>query len=171
MAGESLKTKPDRVTLTNVETGDFISAQFNPEEIKEKLVVNYKNLEILGLSHQPKQYQNTSNLGLSFELGFDTMSLDGGGDTARRSRLWLHSVCYPMRGAQDTIGGAPPRVLFSWPNLFSLTTVVIGLDFTHKRFATSMKNIIFSCTVQIDEARTTRLTCEDVLSMGTLRSA
>ncbi|HTJ80540.1 MAG TPA: hypothetical protein VL400_02420, partial [Polyangiaceae bacterium] len=98
------------MTISNVDTGESVSAQFNPEEVSEKLTVNYKDLEIMGFSHKPQQYQNTSNLALSFTLGFDALSVDGG--SVQRTRLFLHSLCYSRRGAsEDVVGGGPPKVV------------------------------------------------------------
>jgi hypothetical protein len=169
MAGEGLTNRPPRVTIANVDTGRTVDAQFNPDEVKEKLGVNYNALEIMGLSHKPMQYKNTSNLQLTFELGFNALATDG--DRVFDTRKFLHSLCYAKRGAGDVIGGGPPKVLFSWPNLYSLTCVITNLDFTHKRFNQAMRNVVFTCAVTIEEARTTRLTSEDVLSYGTLRSS
>jgi hypothetical protein len=179
MAGESLQKSPPRMTITNVDTADFITAQFNPDELREKLVVNYRELEIMGLSHKPPQYVNTSNLALTFELGFDAKSVrqvdnnkgfTGTIESVAYARLFLMSLCLPKRGATNVNGGGPPRLLFSWPNMFSLTCIVKQLDFTHRSFSINLRSSFFVCAVQIDEIRDTRLTSEDVLSSGTLRS-
>lgn len=182
MPGDST---PDRMTLTNVQTGDAMTAQFNPDEVKEKLVVNYKDLEILGLSHRPKQYQNTSNLALSYELGFDGLSTRGieisGVSFSKtfqsqvtainQARAFLMSLCYAPKGAQTVVGGGPPQVLFTWPNLYSLVCVITGLDFTHKRFARKLPSVLFTVCVTIEEIRTVRLFSEDLLANATIRSS
>lgn len=184
MAGEGLTIAPLRMTLTNVNTGESMTAQYNPEEIREKLVVNYNDLEIMGLSHKPKQYKNTSNLSIQFELGFDALSTSRsvGFDDAQnsdagnfvqpvlRARPWLMSLCYSPKGAQDVVGGGPPDVIFSWPNMFSIVSRITELSFTHKRFDSKMQNVLFTCAISIDEARTVRLYSEDVLDKGTIRS-
>lgn len=169
MAGESLQMRPSRVSIASVDTGQSVDAQFNPDEIEEKLGVNWKELDILGMSHKPLQYLNTDNLVLTFELGFNAMTTDG--QQVFSTRLFLESLCYTKRGAADVIGGAPTKVLFSWPNLFSLTCVVVSLTFKHKRFNNSMQSTAFTCAVTIKEIRTTRLFAEDVLASGTLRSS
>ena len=169
MAGESLEQRPSRVSIASVDTGRSVDAQFNPDEIEEKLGVNWKELEIMGMSHKPLQYQNTENLQLTFEMGFNAMATDG--DQVFSTRLFLESLCYTKRGAADVIGGAPSKVLFSWPNLFSLTCVIVSLTFKHKRFRQSMQPSAFTAAITIKEIRSTRLFAEDVLSSGTLRSS
>lgn len=169
MPGESLETRPARVTIASVDTGQSVDAQYNPDEVSEKIGVNYKELDIMGMSHKPLQYLSTDNLVVTFELGFDVMTRDG--DKAFLTRNFLQSLCYSKRGAQDVIGGGPTKVLFSWPNLFSLTCVVIGLDFKHKRFFNSMQSTMFTCGVTLKELRIARLYAEDVLANGTLRSS
>jgi hypothetical protein len=169
MAGESLETRPSRVTLASVDTGRSVDAQYNPDEVTEKLGVNWKELEIMGMSHKPLQYLNTDNLQVTFELGFNAMATDG--DQVFSTRLFLQSLTVPKRGAADVIGGAPSKIVLSWPNLFSLTCVIASLEFKHKRFRQSMQPSAFTCAVTLKEIRTTRLTAEDILSSGTLRSS
>lgn len=165
---EDMAKRPPRVTFSNVETAQDCTAQFNPDEVKERIKVNYKDLEVLGHSHKPRQYLNTDNWSGSFTLGFDALSQYEG--SVHRSRLFLMSLCYPRRGAASVLDGAPPRVLFSWPNLLSLTCVIDELDFTHKRFSSTMRNTLWTVDVKITEVRDVRLHSEDVLAFGTLRS-
>lgn len=172
MGAESFARRPPRVTFTNVETGKDCTAQFNPEEVKEKVKANYKGLDVLGMSHKPLQYINTENYVATFTLGFDALSVYEGtsGNNAYSARLFLMSLCYPRRAAQGVPDGAPPRVLFSWPNLLSLTCVVTDLDFTHKRFNSALQSVWWTVDVRIEETRLVRLHSEDVLAYGTLRS-
>ena len=170
MGVESLSTRPPRVVISNAETAEDLSAQYNPEEIKEKIKVNYKELEVLGLSHKPLQYQNTDNYQATFTLGFDALSQYAGSSDTARARRFLMSLCYPRKSAQDVPSGAPPRVLFSWPQLISLTCVIDTLDFSHKRFNNQMKSVLWTVDVTIKETRLVRLYSEDVLVFGTLRS-
>ncbi len=170
--------RPARVTITNVESANAISAQYNPDEIGEKLGVAWNALEMQGLSHQPKQYKYTKNLELDFELGFDALStapIDvlpiAKSDNTDYARRFLHSLCYPRRGAGSVAAGQPPRVLFTWPTLFSLTCGIDSLDFKHKRFTWTMKDVLWTVRVTVSEWRVTRLYSEDVLEHGTIRSA
>src|SRR5262245_59505929 len=142
MAGE-FSQRPARVTITNVDTGASVDAQMNPKELKEKLEVVYNDLEILGMSTQPQQFQYTKNLELTFDLEFSVFYTDG--DRVLETRSFLHSLCYPRAGATDVIGGGPPSVLFSWPNLYALMCKIRKLDGHYTQFAVDMRPQRFSC--------------------------
>ena len=169
---------PNRMEIANLRTGEVVSAQFNPEELKETLQVNYERLEILGMSHQPLQYKNTGNLQIAFDLGFDALSsrnveLSGtavGGGDPHLMRRYLLSLCYPPRGPQDVLGGGPPTLLFMWPHIWTVHCKMTKLDITHKRFALSGIPTLFVATVTIEQISESRIFAEDVLSDGTLRS-
>jgi hypothetical protein len=170
---------PQRMSIVNLSTGFGITAQFNPEELKEKLAVAFNRLGILGMSHQPMQYQYTENLKVSFDLGFDVMSTrdiqaQGGAnpaDAVHGARRFLMSLCYPSKQAQDITGGGPPRALFIWPQLFSIECQITALSGSHKRFNLNGLSTLFSMSVEIEEVRVVRIFSEDVFNVGTIRSS
>ena len=168
MAEDNYIVRPPRVTLTNLEDGDFITAQFNPAEVRERLSVNFNDLAIMGLSHKPQQYTGTDNLQVSFELGLDAMSVDGSVDTLERCRRFLYSLCYSRRGSQDVIGGGVPRVAFTWPNLYDLICTIRNVEIVMTRFNSQMQPLLAVATVQIAEALDHRIYGEDVLQNGTI---
>lgn len=160
--------RPPRMTITRLDTGASVSAQFNPDEVQEELTVNYAELPVVGLSHRPMQYVGTSNLLLNYDLGFDVLSIEGG--SAIAARTFLHSVCYASKQAQGITDGGTPELLFSWPNLYSLVCRMQKLSITFKRFNITGLPTLFVASVSLSEARVTRLYSEDVLNYGTLRS-
>jgi len=170
MGLEVVSRRPARMSIANVATGESIEAQLNPSELEEALEVAYNRLTIPGLSHQPLQFTNTGNLKLTFELMFE--ALEPAADLPRLllARRFLQSLCYPPRGAQDVRSGGPPRALFIWPNLASLTCVITGLTFKHQRFNLEGTPVQFSAKVTLEEIRDVRLTSEDVYLDGTERS-
>jgi hypothetical protein len=161
---------PARMSIANVSTGDSIEAQFNPTEFEEVIEVNWARQTVPGLSHQPLQFVNTGNTKFTLELNFEaqdaTTSLDG----IHYSRRFLQSLCYPRRGAEDVVGGGPPRALFVWPSVISLTCVVTALSFKYGRFNLNGAPIQFTAKVTLEEIRDVRLLSEDVLADGTQRS-
>lgn len=184
MPGESLQQRPDRMTLANIETGDIITAQFNPDEVKEELQVNYEHLEILGQSFQPLQYKSTSNFQLNYELEFDGVSqrdiaatpllAAAGTDTVgpnaiMGARAFLYHLCYPRKGAQDVTGGGPPRAYMYWPNLYAFSCRIAKISITHKRFVRNMTPVLFTAQVTVEQISDGRIFSEDVLAKGTLR--
>ena len=160
--------RPPRMTITRMDTGATISAQFNPEEVTEEIGVNFAEPAVLGLSHQPLQYLNTSNLLLNFDMGFDVLSIEGG--TALASRRFLHAVCYSSRAAQTVASGGTPDLFFVWPNLYSLVCRLKKLRIVHKRFNLSGLPTLFAASLTLVEVRNVRLYSEDVENYGTMRS-
>lgn len=160
--------RPPRVTLTNLEDGDYITAQFNPAEVRERLSANFVDLAIMGLSHKPQQYTGTENLQLQFDLGLDAMSIDGGTDVLERCRRFLHSLCYSRRGSQDVVGGGVPRVAFTWPNLYDLTCTLRSVEIAMTRFNSEMQPLLAVATITVAEALDHRIYAEDVLQNGTI---
>ncbi len=169
-----------------------IEAQFNPTDFTESLVVNYSRQKVPGLSHEVLQYVNTSNLSFNLELFFDARkavrsSVEGtvtGGaapgapktgpseDEVNRileARRFLHSVAYPRRVPQLVVGGGPPRLLFLWPGIIALTTVLTSLSIALEQFAPSGHPIQFRATVTLEEIRDFRLLTDDVFELGTIR--
>lgn len=163
--------------INTVDPSQTIRAQYNPTEFTEALAVNYARLAPRGLSHEVLQYSNTGNLGFSFELFFNANDADTGGvaNTAAQvsknleTRKLLHSWCYPRRTARGLSGVGPPRILFVWPSVVTLTTVITSLEINHTRFAKNMKPIEFRAVVALEEIRDFKILSDEVLSLGTMR--
>ncbi len=167
------------MSLANLNDGVILAPMFNPTELEEELRVNYNDLDVLGMSHKPSQYKNTENHGFKFTLRFDGLSLreaPGGlgipmqGVNINNARRYLLSLCYAPRGASDILGGAPPRVLFFWPNLIILQATIRTLRFRHSHFSsTEARTARYDVDVELKEIRDVRLVSEDVFSNGTIR--
>lgn len=170
MGLEIISRRPTRMSIANTATGDSIEAQFNPSDFEEALEVNWARLTVPGLSHQPMQFINTGNVKFNLELNFDAAGDTTGIEQFKLARRFLQSLCYPRRGAQDVIGGGPPRALFVWPNVVSLTSVLTGLSFKYGRFNIEGTPIQYTAKVALEEIRDVRLLSEDVLSDGSQRS-
>src|SRR5262249_19434655 len=125
---------PARMSIANVSTGDSVEAQFNPADFEEALEVNWARQTVPGLSHQPLQFVNTGNVKFTLELTVDAREPAADLDQLLRGRRFLQSLCYPRRGAADVAGGGPPRALFVWPTIVSLTCVITSLTFKYSRF-------------------------------------
>lgn len=166
-AGSDAEQRPARMTITNVETAELIEAQFNPDELKEKLEAGYNEAEVGGHSHKPMQYKGTSNLAISFRLSLDGLSVIDNRDGAKldNDRRFLHSLFYPMRG-----GGGTPRVLLVWPHLYSITCRVQTLEGEFTRFAKDGHPTLYSANLTIKEALVRKIFSEDVRIAGTIRS-
>lgn len=174
MSDIAQKYKPARMSLTNLATATGIEAQFNPTELEESLAVNWNRLAVLGLSHKPKQYQQTDNHEFEFELAFRAWDDTGNRlDDIALSRRFLLSLCYSSRASAGSgvSGGAPPRVLFVWPKLVSLTATINKIRIKHSAFNKEGDPIHFAAKIELDEIRDARLYSEDVYLNGTIRSS
>ncbi len=170
MSLDVVSERPARMSIANVATGESVEAQFNPSEFEEALEVNWTRQTVPGLSHQPLQFVNTGNVKFTLELNFEVQDPSTDLDTIHQGRRFLQSLCYPRRGAEDVVGGGPPRGLFVWPNVISLTCVVTALSFKYGRFNLEGTPVQFTAKVTLEEIRDVRLLSEDVLADGSQRS-
>ena len=161
---------PARMSIANVSTGDSIEAQFNPTEFEEAIEVNWARQTVPGLSHQPLQFVHTGNTKFTLELNFEAQDPTTSLDEIHYTSRFHQSQYYPRRGAEDVVGGGPPRALFVWPSVISLTCVVTALSFKYARFNLDGTPIQFTAKVTLEEVRDVRLLSEDVLADGTQRS-
>jgi hypothetical protein len=161
---------PVRMAIANLATGDSIEAQFNPNELEEGLEVNWARQTVPGLSHQPLQFVQTGNTRFTLELSFEAQDPGVTLDDIHHRRRFLQSLCYPRQGAGDVTAGGPPRVLFVWPSIVSLSCVITALSFKYTRFNLNGTPIAFTAKVTLEEIRDVRLLSEDVLASGTQRS-
>jgi hypothetical protein len=170
MSIDAAAQTPARMSIANVSSGDSIEAQFNPTELEEALEVNWARHTVPGLSHQPLQFVNTNNTKFTLELNFEAQDPTADLEQILRARRFLQSLCYPRRGAANVAGGGPPRALFVWPTIVSLTCVITSLTFKYSRFNLAGTPVQFTAKVGLEEIRDVRLLSEDVLANGSQRS-
>lgn len=161
---------PARLHLIDLSTGEDFEALFNPEQVTEEIQVAYSRLVIPGMSHQPLQYSNTGNEGLQFDL-YSVGHTPGERERVEDFRRFLQSLCYPKGDAGTIDDGAPPRVLFVWPRVWTFTCVITHLRFVHSQFTVGGQISRSMASVTIEEIRDIRLTSDDVRRHGTRRSS
>lgn len=157
------------VQIGNMETGRSLSCQYCPTELKETYGAEYGKLTVPGLSHKILQFTSGENPALELELEFNQL-VNPKVSIAEQRRFLMH-LLVPSRAAQGVTTGAPARTLFFWPEMFSMTCRLTKLEMTHTWFAPTGGSAMFKAKVSLEEARITRLTAEDVLNGGTVRSA
>jgi hypothetical protein len=161
----------ERMSISNIVNARTIEAQFNPTEIQEEISVNWNELTVLGQSHRPHQYQSTDNHQFTFTMRFDGTNLGPLSPAiVGASRNFLLAACYSPRGPTNILGAAPPRLLFVWPGLASITTVIHKLKFRHLKMNRRGGPIRFDAEVLLKEIRDVRLHMEDLPIEGTFRS-
>jgi hypothetical protein len=168
---DSMASTPERMTITDLSTAETIEMQYNPEELNESIASAYGRQNPQGLSHTVKQFANTEDLGLDFKLYLTSNGL-GPEDHARMLdvRNFLHSLHYPRGRATTIREGGPPRILFVWPGIYSLTCVAIRTKINHSKFNLGGQPVIMTAEINIEEIRDGFISSEDVRKLGTRRS-
>ena len=162
---------PLRMTIANLVNNESIRPQYNPETFSEEVGANWSKLTINGLSHQHKQFTHTEDLKLNITLPFDATSFgEEGMVELLRIRRFLMSCCYPRAGAGAVRTAGAPRLLFVWPNLVSLTSVMVKCKFDYQRFNILGYPIGFVASCEIEEIRDVIVTMEEVYEYGSQRS-
>lgn len=164
----SLQQRAPQMFIQDLKTLETLTAQFNPANLAETVSPVWNDLVVPGLSHAVKQYSHTKNHAITFELIWDSLAA-GNVIDLDDARKFLLSLCYSKKGAQNVIDGEASRVLFVWPQLFSLTCVIVGLDIKHTAFNIQARPTYMTATIKIEEIRDARLFSEDVRNEGTQR--
>lgn len=172
MPFDAMAQRPDRMSIANLATAESVELQYNPTELEETIGAVYNRQTVLGMSHQILQFSHTENLSISFDLAFDALtnaeSFDA--DDCLNARRFIHALCYPRAGAALVADGAPPRALFVWPHLYTLTCVITKARFRFTRFFGTGKPSAFKCSLSIEEIRDFRVTSEELMADGTQRA-
>lgn len=167
--GESV-APPARMHLVNLATSEDLEVFFNPEQLDEELQVAYSRLTVPGLSHQPLQFSYTGNLGVNIDL-YCAAHTEQDRVLIEDFRRFLFSLCYPNGNAGTIDDGAPPRVLFVWPQLYTWTSVITSLKVRSSAFSQQGRISRYVATIGFEEIRDIRLTSDDVRRHGMRRSA
>lgn len=165
--------QPPSVVFVNLRTGEEREMPFMPTEFTEQIAVAFVRKTVLGMSHEPAQYSNTGNYTLQglefFFRGTPAYDGDDAMEAFQESRKFLMSLCYPSETSASITGGGPPRVLFVWPKMISLTCHLEQLQIKHEKFNIEGVTMLGRATVNLMEIRDVRLTSEDVRAHGTIR--
>ena len=163
--------RPPRITLHNIGSGETVEMPFFPSTLTERIVVSYSRQKVVGMSHTILQYANTENYtlpGLSFFFRATTPEELAANLSARN---FLMSLCVAREGARAVRDGGPPRILFIWPQMISLTTKITNLQLQHTKFNVRGASTIYSAKFDLEEIRDARLTSEQVRTFGTIRDS
>jgi len=160
---------PERMTITDLQSDESITVQFNPKELKRKLGANYAMKEVLGNSHQEHEYLNTVTQDLSFDL-FSLVETQEQLGHSEETMKFLESLLYAPANPDSIASGAPPRVLLLWPNTMSITCRLDELAFTHQRFNRHGYTTQWTARTAWTQALLRRLSKEDVRAQGARRS-
>ncbi len=96
--------------LVDVDTGDYLAFQYNPNDIGDDKSTAYAAIKIPGMSHPRYQYVAGEPRRLSFKLAFFKQSV-------KENVEWLRSLLYPEH-AGTMLRNAPHRVIFMFGDLY-----------------------------------------------------
>ncbi len=137
---------------------------FNPTEFSERLGVGWSRSAIPGLTHEPLAYQQTKNravAGVEFFLDRLFRSDENDENDITTFRSFLRSLTAPPEASRDAFG-APPRVLFVWPNTLTVEAVVAAVEFKYKAFAIDGSLLRYTARVDFEEVVEVRVTSEEL---------
>ncbi len=155
---------PPRMTITRLDDPTIVlEAQYNPEEVKEKVGASWSKQVVPGLSHQVKQFTNTENRRISFTMVFQAipLGLDGTSRIRQVRRFFLSSV-RPRRNVGSIASAGAPRLLFVWPEYMSLTATLESANMNTKRYNAGGPPIELSVEVELEEIRDTAIFADEI---------
>lgn len=162
--------RPPAMSITNLVTGETLSAQFNPEELDEKLEAQYERQKVQGHSHQPLQYSNTTNQTISFTLIFDDIADNREQVAIEEARKFLLSCLYPVLTVESHVQQAPPLLHFFWPGIFSIVAKLTSLDGKHTLFKYNATMRRWEVKITLEEVADAKIYSSRVRTYGTLRT-
>ena len=96
--------------LVDVDTGEYLAFQYNPNDIGDDKSTAYAAIKIPGMSHPRYQYVAGEPRKITFKLSFFMQSV-------KKNVEWLRSLLYPEH-AGTMLKNAPHRVLFMFGDLY-----------------------------------------------------
>lgn len=152
---DALSGSPPKMTLARVDRPDeFLTAQANPPDFTETCGAEWAKQKVPGLSHSVKQFVQTTDTTIDLALHFVAMNRGRVGiDNIVVARQLLKAFCRP-RSLPGNIGaGGAPRLIFLWPNFFSMVCNLENVKFEYKRFIIDGRPVEMTATLKLEELR------------------
>ena len=96
--------------LVDIDTGDYLDFQYNPNDIADEKTTAYATIRIPGMSHPRYQYVAGEPRKIAFKLEFFKVDV-------KQQVEWVRSLLYPEH-AGTMLRNAPHRVLLFFGDLF-----------------------------------------------------
>lgn len=148
----------------------------NPNKLQESVNVIWREQQIFGMSHPNMHYIATGahQLPVEFYVSKQRMEAELGRVISESELLefkrFLQALTVPARGEGDVTSGSPPRVLFDWPWVVSMTCVLRNLTVTYTKFAITGAPISYTAKVAFSEIRDVRMYSGDIMEQGSMRA-
>jgi hypothetical protein len=138
-----LSKKVFKTTIRNKTTGKGKYVLVNAEELETELQAKWKNPQILGMGNNRAIYENTEAQTWEFTLYLNANLLQRRYNATREEAIkeirdynaFLSSLVFPVKNKfKGWVGGEPPKVLFTWPDVFTVPCRVASVKWTLKTF-------------------------------------
>lgn len=149
----------------------------NPTKFTEAIRVAWRKQQIYGGSHPNMHYVSTDAHQLpavEFFVSKQHMETERGRSITYSEFLefkrFVQALTVPARGEGEATSGAPPRVLFEWPWVISMTCIVENLEVTYTKFNFSGAPINYTVKVSFSEIRDVRVFSDEIMEQGSMRA-
>ena len=120
--------KPEKATITNLESNDSFEVLFNPTEYSLSKTNNWKKVTIRESNVALPEFMGGDPSELKMQLFFDTYEKREDVRDYTKKVIKLTEI-----GKYDGVH-RPPRCLFSWGKVFNFVSVIISLSYKYTMF-------------------------------------
>lgn len=167
--------KEVRTTITNVDTGDHITLQFEPEMVAGSVAANYNSDPAIGGTHENMKFAHTSNETFSIEMRWNRIIITAlrGWTTDRADKMiedhraFIRSLANPINISEDIIGGDTPLVNIHVPGVYNVMCRMTNIDWEVPKRDPANGNIMeltMRCTFKEDPVY--RYSSDDIFNAG-----
>jgi hypothetical protein len=138
---------------------------FNPTQVQEQVQARYQRHPALGLAWEPLHYVGSSNRtyqGVEFYVDRFFAQAQPSAPDIRDFRAFLRAFMAPPEASAGTPSGAPPRLLFIWPDVAVMEAVVTDLEFQYKQFDTYGDVLVYTATCALEAVALRPVTSESL---------
>jgi len=157
--------EPDKAAIYNLDTREKVTVQFNPTQITSKFKAHYSKQKVPGASHEPLQYDYSTNEEWSFELVFVVNTPDDV-DALRYKVAFLQSLMVRWKGK-----ARPPRTLFVVGDEIAVVCAITDLEKSRRRFNRKLQTTYQVCKLTLEEDRDVPLWGDDLMKTFDVRGS
>lgn len=163
---------PQKLILTDVETGEARQVLFNPTEVTIEGDPEWTQIAIPAFSYKPVAFSGKNNDVISFKLMIDGLTEEAiATNHMKEMTAFLASLRSPPENPDSIATASPHSVLVIWPGWLSLVGVLSKCKFKATRFAPPEVSpvpvpTLMECDISIIESRVLPLGAETVRQVG-----
>lgn len=120
--------KPEKATITNIDTKDKFEVLFNPTDYSLSKTNNWTKVPIRESDVPRADFSGGDPTELKVQLFVDTR------ERGEDARTYVNKIVKLTEIAQQSDGYRPPRCMFSWGPVFSFVSVITSLTYKYTLF-------------------------------------